>query len=82
MAFIAIDHRWEKVYSLCILNSVTYVLMGLILLAYPLSKLFNYTCQDLPFDPTGELQSLRSFIEANVEICKWVGLTVVIIQVC
>ncbi|KAF3436039.1 hypothetical protein FNV43_RR23131 [Rhamnella rubrinervis] len=47
VAFIAIDHRWEK---------------------------------DLPFDPTGELQSLRSFIEANVDICKWVGLTVVIIQ--
>ncbi|KAH7517481.1 hypothetical protein FEM48_Zijuj09G0069400 [Ziziphus jujuba var. spinosa] len=47
VAFIAIDHRWEK---------------------------------DLPFDPTGELQSLRSFIEANVDICKWVGITVVVIQ--
>ncbi|XP_015892130.3 tetraspanin-18 isoform X2 [Ziziphus jujuba] len=47
VAFIAIDHRWEK---------------------------------DLPFDPTGELQSLRSFIEANVDICKWVGITVLVIQ--
>ncbi|KAL5859951.1 hypothetical protein ACOSQ4_001247 [Xanthoceras sorbifolium] len=36
--------------------------------------------KDLPFDPTGELDSLRSFIENNVDICKWVGITVVIIQ--
>lgn len=47
VAFIAIDHRWEK---------------------------------DLPFDPTGELQTLRSFIEDNVDICKWVGITVLTIQ--
>ncbi|KAG8486886.1 hypothetical protein CXB51_020398 [Gossypium anomalum] len=37
--------------------------------------------KDIPFDPTGELDSLRSFIEDNVDICKWVGLSVVIIQV-
>ncbi|KAJ4728377.1 putative Tetraspanin family protein [Melia azedarach] len=36
--------------------------------------------KDLPFDPTGELDSLRSFIEDNVDICKWVGITVVVIQ--
>ncbi|KAJ8749510.1 hypothetical protein K2173_025705 [Erythroxylum novogranatense] len=36
--------------------------------------------KDLPFDPTGELQSLRSFIEENVDVCKWVGITVVVIQ--
>ncbi|GAY40172.1 hypothetical protein CUMW_050010 [Citrus unshiu] len=36
--------------------------------------------KDLPFDPTGELDSLRSFIEDNVDICKWVGITVVIVQ--
>ncbi|KAE8676856.1 Tetraspanin-18 [Hibiscus syriacus] len=47
VAFIAIDHRWEK---------------------------------DLPFDPTGELDSFRSFVEENIDICKWVGLGVVIIQ--
>ncbi|KAB5569822.1 hypothetical protein DKX38_003615 [Salix brachista] len=49
VAFIAIDHRWEK---------------------------------DLPFDPTRELQSLRIFIEENIDICKWAGITVLIIQVC
>ncbi|KHG04274.1 hypothetical protein F383_07750 [Gossypium arboreum] len=37
--------------------------------------------KDIPFDPTGELDSLRSFIEDNIDICKWVGLSVVIIQV-
>ncbi|KAF9688471.1 hypothetical protein SADUNF_Sadunf02G0200500 [Salix dunnii] len=47
VAFIAIDHRWEK---------------------------------DLPFDPTRELQSLRIFIEENIDICKWAGITVLIIQ--
>ena len=38
--------------------------------------------QDLPFDPTRELQSLRIFIEENIDICKWAGITVLIIQVC
>ncbi|GLT41496.1 hypothetical protein SLA2020_155560 [Shorea laevis] len=37
--------------------------------------------KDLPFDPTGELDSLRSFIESNIDICKWVGITIVTIQV-
>ncbi|KAJ4955502.1 hypothetical protein NE237_012285 [Protea cynaroides] len=36
--------------------------------------------KDLPNDPTGELNSFRAFIEENFDICKWVGITVVIIQ--
>ncbi|KAJ0054256.1 hypothetical protein Pint_01620 [Pistacia integerrima] len=36
--------------------------------------------KDLPSDPTGELDSIRSFIEDNIGICKWIGITVVIIQ--
>ncbi|KAK8496287.1 hypothetical protein V6N12_063860 [Hibiscus sabdariffa] len=36
--------------------------------------------KDIPFDPTGELDTLRSFIEDNIDICKWVGISVVIIQ--
>ncbi|KAI4349305.1 hypothetical protein L6164_009910 [Bauhinia variegata] len=36
--------------------------------------------KDLPFDPTGELDSLRSFIEDNLDICKWVGIAVFVIQ--
>lgn len=37
--------------------------------------------KDLPFDQTGELDSLRSFIEDNADICKWVGISLIIIQV-
>ncbi|XP_024018428.1 tetraspanin-18 [Morus notabilis] len=36
--------------------------------------------KDLPFDPTGQLQNLRLFIEDNIDICKWVGIVVVSIQ--
>ncbi|KAK4272967.1 hypothetical protein QN277_021452 [Acacia crassicarpa] len=36
--------------------------------------------EDFPYDPTGELDSLRSFIEDNQDICEWVGLSVLIVQ--
>lgn len=36
--------------------------------------------KDLPYDPTGELSSLRAFIEENIDICKWVGIAVVAVQ--
>ncbi|XP_004495030.1 tetraspanin-20 [Cicer arietinum] len=36
--------------------------------------------EDLPVDPTGQLDSLRSFIEDNQNICKWVGIIVLVIQ--
>ncbi|GMI85725.1 hypothetical protein like AT2G20230 [Hibiscus trionum] len=36
--------------------------------------------KDIPFDPTGELDNLRSFVEDNIDICKWVGISVLIIQ--
>ncbi|KAK7279468.1 hypothetical protein RJT34_24521 [Clitoria ternatea] len=36
--------------------------------------------QDLPVDPTGQLDSLRSFIEDNTDMCKWVGITVLVVQ--
>ncbi|XP_077252739.1 tetraspanin-20-like [Tasmannia lanceolata] len=36
--------------------------------------------EDLPYDPTGEIERLQSFVEDNIDLCKWVGLTVVIIQ--
>ncbi|MFS7944682.1 hypothetical protein Hanom_Chr06g00515091 [Helianthus anomalus] len=31
--------------------------------------------KDLPEDPTESIDSIREFIEDNVEICKWVGIT-------
>ncbi|XP_061368604.1 tetraspanin-18-like [Gastrolobium bilobum] len=36
--------------------------------------------EDIPIDPTGQLESLRSFIEDNLDICKWVGIAVLVIQ--
>ncbi|XP_019423906.1 PREDICTED: tetraspanin-18-like [Lupinus angustifolius] len=36
--------------------------------------------EDLPIDPTGQLDSLRYFIEENIDICKWVGILVLVIQ--
>ncbi|CAA7013959.1 unnamed protein product [Microthlaspi erraticum] len=36
--------------------------------------------KDLPYDPTGELNSLRAFIEENIGICKWVGVAVLAVQ--
>ncbi|KAJ6798704.1 tetraspanin-18 [Iris pallida] len=35
---------------------------------------------DLPHDSTGELKRLRAFIEDNIDIFKWVGITVVVVQ--
>ncbi|GLJ06044.1 hypothetical protein SUGI_0030790 [Cryptomeria japonica] len=37
--------------------------------------------KDIPDDPTGEFESIKKFIKDNVDICKWVGLAIVIIQV-
>lgn len=43
---------------------------------------FNHKWEkDIPDDPTGEFENIKKFIEHNIDICKWVGLTVVIIQV-
>ncbi|KAM0945029.1 putative tetraspanin/Peripherin [Dioscorea sansibarensis] len=35
---------------------------------------------DLPYDSTGELKRLRAFIEENMDVFKWVAMTVVVIQ--
>ena len=37
--------------------------------------------QDLPYDSTGELKRLRAFIEDNIDICEWVAVTIIVIQV-
>lgn len=36
--------------------------------------------RDLPSDQTGEIDKIREFIESNIDFCKWVGITVVVIQ--
>ncbi|KAI0500449.1 hypothetical protein KFK09_018661 [Dendrobium nobile] len=37
-------------------------------------------CFDLPKDSTGELKNLIAFIEDNIDICKWAGVSIVVIQ--
>ncbi|MQL73568.1 hypothetical protein Taro_005906 [Colocasia esculenta] len=36
--------------------------------------------EDLPHDPTGELDRLRKFVEANIDVCRWIGVVVIVIQ--
>ncbi|XP_073272273.1 tetraspanin-18-like isoform X2 [Primulina huaijiensis] len=38
-------------------------------------------CFKLPFDPTGELESVCAFIKSNMDVFEWVGIAVVVIQV-
>lgn len=38
--------------------------------------------QDLPDDPTGQLDKVEKFVEDNLDICKWVALGVLIVEVC
>ncbi|KAK6141518.1 hypothetical protein DH2020_024739 [Rehmannia glutinosa] len=38
--------------------------------------------KDIPFDPTGELDSFRTFIEDNVDVFEWVGIAIVATQAC
>ncbi|XP_022004039.1 tetraspanin-18 [Helianthus annuus] len=36
---------------------------------------------DLPLDPTGAIDKFREFVESDVDFCKWIGSTVVVVQV-
>ncbi|KAI3742010.1 hypothetical protein L1987_59689 [Smallanthus sonchifolius] len=36
--------------------------------------------RDLPLDPTGEIDKFREFVESDADFCKWVGITVVVVQ--
>ncbi|KAL4309969.1 hypothetical protein GQ457_01G056320 [Hibiscus cannabinus] len=67
----------------CCLRFYTFLKIVLILVEAALVALIAIDRsweKDIPFDPTGELDTLRSFIEDNIDICKWVGISVVIIQ--
>lgn len=37
--------------------------------------------QDFPTDVTGNLDKLKEFVWSDFEMCKWIGLSVVSIQV-
>ncbi|KAF8392086.1 hypothetical protein HHK36_022427 [Tetracentron sinense] len=78
-----IGHIAAEAINGCCLCFYTLLTTILLLLEAALVAFIGFDHQwekDLPNDPTGELESLRSFIEDNVDICKWVGIVVVIIQ--
>ncbi|MBA0726760.1 hypothetical protein Golax_002567 [Gossypium laxum] len=51
---------------------------------------YEYTCisclqkhyQDFPVEPTESFNKFEDFVRSNFEFCKWIGLSVVFIQVC
>ncbi|KAA8550668.1 hypothetical protein F0562_002352 [Nyssa sinensis] len=65
---------------LCFYTLLTTVLILLEAVMVAFIVIDHHWEKDLPFDPTGELDSLRDFIEDNADVCKWVGISVVIIQ--
>ncbi|XP_042489865.1 tetraspanin-18-like [Macadamia integrifolia] len=67
-------------YCLCFYTLLTTILMILEAAFVAFVSVDHQWEKDLPCDPTGELASLRAFIEENFDICKWIGITVVIIQ--
>jgi hypothetical protein len=40
-----------------------------------------FCVQDLPYERTGELDNLLSFIHNNLDLCKWAALAVFATQV-
>ncbi|KAM7527367.1 hypothetical protein LguiB_030777 [Lonicera macranthoides] len=67
-------------FCLCCYSLLTTVLILLEVALVVFIALDHHWERDLPFDPTGELDALRGFVEANLDLCKWVGILVVIIQ--
>ncbi|KAJ0966565.1 hypothetical protein J5N97_023482 [Dioscorea zingiberensis] len=84
MCLIAlIGHVAAEVVSGCCLCFYAALVAILILLETGLvgDLIFNKRWEeDLPYDSTGELKILSEFIEENLDIFKWVVMTVVIIQ--
>ena len=77
VAFVALDNQWEKVS----LFSDQPLFPFFVSISCLHIMLYNFL-QDLPLDPTGQLDTVRAFIEENIGICKWVGIVVMTIQVC
>ncbi|KAJ0736174.1 hypothetical protein HanPI659440_Chr11g0440581 [Helianthus annuus] len=59
---------WQYTILKIVLIQLKVALVGFIVLDHRWEK-------DLSEDPTESIDSIREFIEDNVEICKWVGIT-------
>ena len=40
-----------------------------------------YVNQDFPEDPSGSFDQFKDFVRSNFNICKWIGLSIVTVQV-
>ncbi|KAA8519815.1 hypothetical protein F0562_014095 [Nyssa sinensis] len=36
--------------------------------------------KDLPEDPTGRFDDFKDFVKSNFDICKWIGLLIILVQ--
>eukprot|EP00249_Psilotum_nudum_P031429 c4546_g1_i1 orf=337-1317(-) len=67
----------------CCLSCYTVFLCLLIVLEAAIAAfvfLNHHWEQDIPDDPTGQFDNLKNFVEENFDICKWVGLVVLVVQ--
>ncbi|XXG77158.1 hypothetical protein AAC387_Pa08g1365 [Persea americana] len=65
---------------LCFYTMLTFVIIAFEAALVGFIAFHKHWDEDLPYDPTGELDSLRSFIDDNIDLCRWVGLAVIFIQ--
>ncbi|XP_020679343.1 tetraspanin-18 isoform X2 [Dendrobium catenatum] len=72
----------EAVSSCCLCFYASLITMMILLEAALVGDLFfnKEWKKDLPKDSTGELKNLIAFIEDNIDICKWAGVSIVVIQ--
>ncbi|XP_071738124.1 tetraspanin-20-like [Rutidosis leptorrhynchoides] len=73
----------EAIHGCCLcfytILKVVFILLEVALVAF--IALDHRWEKDLPEDPTGGIDSIREFVEDNIEICKWVGIAIIVVQV-
>lgn len=77
---IFLNRNWEEVpYHPMLFLSIIYLLLCFILFIFHFSLFVRH--QDFPEDDTGRLNDLKNFVKSNLEMCKWIGLSIVGAQV-
>ncbi|CAM6115387.1 unnamed protein product [Calypogeia fissa] len=78
-----VGHIAAETASTCCLCFYTVLLIILVIVQGAITAVIffdNTWKDDIPNDPTGQLEKIYAFIDENYDICKWVGLAVLIIQ--
>ncbi|KAG9447710.1 hypothetical protein H6P81_013838 [Aristolochia fimbriata] len=78
-----IGHIAAEAMNGCCLCFYTFLAIVLMLLEGALVGFLifdKHWAEDIPYDPTGELDRLREFVKDNIDVCQWVGIAVVIVQ--